>query len=76
MLQRLWFRIESSMDIFSHIFVVKMVMLFFEKTKKNDKRGRGWPIFLKKSSKLKQNFWECLSDKLYYPHSHTITLFL
>ena len=32
------------MDIFSHIFVVKIVM-FLEKTENKRKRGRGWPIF-------------------------------
>ena len=35
------------MDIFSHIFAVKIVMMSFEKTKSKRKRGRGWPIFEK-----------------------------
>ena len=35
------------MDIFSHIFVVKIVMILFEKTENKQKRSRGWPIFKK-----------------------------
>ena len=35
---------------FSHIFVVRIIMFFFEKTENKWKRGRGWPIFLKKNT--------------------------
>ena len=38
---------------FSHLFVVKVVMMFVWKDKKKRKRGRGWPIFLKKYTLLK-----------------------
>ena len=33
---------------FSHIFVVKICNVCLKKTKNKRKRGRGWPIFLKK----------------------------
>ena len=33
------------MDIFPHIFVEKIVNMFFEKTENKRKRGQGWPIF-------------------------------
>ena len=39
------------MDIFSHLFVVKIVMCVW-KDKNKWKRGRGWPIFWKWSSIL------------------------
>ena len=32
------------MDIFSHLFVVKLYWSLFEKTENKRKRGRGWPI--------------------------------
>ena len=40
------------MDIFSHIFVVKIVMVFFGKTENKWKRGRGWSIIKNKGLKL------------------------
>ena len=47
------------MGISSHIFVVKIVMMFGERPKINDKRGRGWSIFLKKNFTLMKMFNEC-----------------
>ena len=47
--RRSWVRIPVYwMDIFSHIFVVNIVMVF-EITKNKRKRGRGWPIFQKRT---------------------------
>ena len=49
MFQRSWVPIPAPYTgwSFSHIFVVKIVMMFFKRQKINNKIGRGWPIFKK-----------------------------
>ena len=39
--------LDGYLDIF-HIDLLQKLYCLFEKTEKNRKRGRGWPIFFKK----------------------------
>ena len=40
---------------FSHLFVVKIVKVCLKRPKINNKRGRCWPIFLKKIKLIRFN---------------------
>ena len=63
---------------FSHLFVVKIrkIVMFIWKDENKWKRGRGWPIFLKKQVQSFKDWWNPTSPNQWYKQCYQIGTFL